>query len=233
MKAWMACRLLVEHIQGSEEGSCSTISSCNATHMEVVERCPRSRQEWEEEAKLKNCDGIASPCRASNNLQYHCLINTWLNNTVSVCATPQFIIGYQCAEFNIRGSSIQPHWETDCSSFTPPCPFRYKSNKAFQYQECYELIKRDNTTLTSILSFVDITTGVQVSTDVDESRSITNVLWPVFVLAVGLVIASVAYFMYSKCCKVLRVRKGETLNSDQDDFEITEVLSHNLETPSE
>lgn len=36
-------------------------------------------------------------------------------------------LGHKCAEFNLGGNSIQPLYETNCSQYISPCPFRYSS----------------------------------------------------------------------------------------------------------
>lgn len=74
--------------------------------------------------------------RKSSCVEEERMVVLW--NNVNVLIYIDFVndlgcyLGYRCAEFNIRGNSIQPHYETDCRSFTPPCPFLYKSNMAFQ-----------------------------------------------------------------------------------------------------
>lgn len=50
---------------------------------------------------------------------------------------------------------------------------------SFIDQGCYELVKRDNTTLTSILSFVNVTTTIP--NDVDKSG---NDRWVIYILII-------------------------------------------------
>lgn len=71
----------------------SFTSNCNAAKIEPEATCPSSRSEWNRRAKQKQCTEVVLPCKKKNALKYHCLINTWKNLTLSVCAVPTYIIG--------------------------------------------------------------------------------------------------------------------------------------------
>ncbi|XP_062598018.1 uncharacterized protein LOC134259451 [Saccostrea cucullata] len=58
----------------------------------------------------------------------------------SVCAAPDNILDYHCAEFNMKGNRVQPNYDTDCRNFSKPCPFKYPSTLAYKYQGCYKLV---------------------------------------------------------------------------------------------
>ncbi|XP_062599452.1 uncharacterized protein LOC134260954 [Saccostrea cucullata] len=66
--------------------------SCLAASIEQVDWCPRTKYDWELQARRKNCSNIVLPC-FKYNLLYHCLINTWQNRMYSVCAAPDNILG--------------------------------------------------------------------------------------------------------------------------------------------
>lgn len=93
-----------------------------------------------------NCDSIQQECSKSLGLdpqrfifQYHCLINSWMNATVEVCALNRSILGY-CSEFNTNGALIQENYGADCRKYDPPCPQIYNSAEAYKYQPCYDLV---------------------------------------------------------------------------------------------
>lgn len=54
--------------------------------MEIVDDCPVSEEEWREAAARKNCAAYASQCDEPERLVYHCVINTFVNETLEVCA---------------------------------------------------------------------------------------------------------------------------------------------------
>lgn len=180
----------------------SFTSNCNAAKIEPEATCPSSRSEWNRRAKQKQCTEVVLPCKKKNALKYHCLINTWKNLTLSVCAVPTYIIGiivyvyktfiqkvaqnsnslakfyqygvffkkktretirrfmfyiagYYCPEFNIKGSSIQPHYDTNCSINIPACPFRYNSQDVYKCMfYLYTFCIRINCYLEDLLSVI-------------------------------------------------------------------------------
>ncbi|XP_062607134.1 uncharacterized protein LOC134268913 [Saccostrea cucullata] len=115
-----------------------------------VRRCPRTSFEWKNASIYKNCTSEIRSCVRQTDFVYHCVINTYLNATVEVCASSTNILGNTCAEFNMEGARIQGHVDTVCTS----CPFRYPSTDAYKFQSCYNLIKRVQlpTTAEKILS---------------------------------------------------------------------------------
>ena len=69
----------------------------------VVERCPSSKDEWDRAAQKKNCESLAlrQTCTTPDNFKYHCVINSYRNETVEVCAPARIILGY-CLLHHIR-----------------------------------------------------------------------------------------------------------------------------------
>lgn len=53
-----------------------------------------------------------------------------------------YVVGFRCPELNIKGSNIQPHYDTNCSIDIPACPFRYNSQDVykcmFYLNACYK-----------------------------------------------------------------------------------------------
>lgn len=159
-------------------------SSCYAAKIQIEDSCPSTRSGWIHQAKLKQCSNTVLPCQKQLILEYHCLPNTWQNRTISVCTLPKFINGHKCAEFNLRGNSIQPLYETNCGQYIPPCPFRYCSLVAYKFQMCY-LLKNSKMTEGSI-EFDRKDDGTKEESSVDSVWSNFKFPWPFVVLVVFL-----------------------------------------------
>lgn len=67
---------------------------CNVTRStkKVVPDCPDSVDKWKEASERKNCTQYASQCSEPEKLEYHCVINPFINETLEVCAYGQYII---------------------------------------------------------------------------------------------------------------------------------------------
>lgn len=62
----------------------------------IVQSCPTSKEEWNRAAYDKNCTELAqrNNCTpVSERLEYHCVINTFKNETLEVCAPARVIFG--------------------------------------------------------------------------------------------------------------------------------------------
>lgn len=68
--------------------------SCPISRMtvKVVEECPDSLEKWNRAARKKNCEAFATQCGGPKKLQYHCVINPFVNETIEVCAYAQTIV---------------------------------------------------------------------------------------------------------------------------------------------
>lgn len=113
---------------------------------EYVNQCPRDADSWKLAAKQKECESIKQECTKSVGLdnqryvfQYHCLMNSWGNATIEVCALNRTIFGY-CAEYDADGALVQDNYDIDCKQRDPPCPALYNSAEAYQFQYCYDLV---------------------------------------------------------------------------------------------
>lgn len=65
--------------------------SISGSTVKVVKNCPDSEEKWIEASARKNCLAYASQCDEPVKLVYHCVINTYVNQTVEVCAYAQNI----------------------------------------------------------------------------------------------------------------------------------------------
>ncbi|XP_062583332.1 uncharacterized protein LOC134245085 isoform X2 [Saccostrea cucullata] len=119
------------------------LMTCPASRgtVKYVEKCPKDEFEWLDAAMKKSCSSIPQNCSSNDTFLYHCLINSWENATLEVCARRVNIIG-KCAEYNYDGAVVQEHMSSDCKDFKNPCPDVYLSDTAYLYQECYNIVKR-------------------------------------------------------------------------------------------
>lgn len=109
--------------------------------------CPDSVDKWKEASERKNCTQYASQCSEPEKLEYHCVINPFINETLEVCAYGQNIVLGHCAEYSSSGNLIQPNLNTNCMDFSSkPCPIAYKSTEAYKYPGCYDLTKKTTVT---------------------------------------------------------------------------------------
>nr|XP_022295718.1 uncharacterized protein LOC111105635 [Crassostrea virginica]XP_022295719.1 uncharacterized protein LOC111105635 [Crassostrea virginica]XP_022295720.1 uncharacterized protein LOC111105635 [Crassostrea virginica]XP_022295721.1 uncharacterized protein LOC111105635 [Crassostrea virginica]XP_022295722.1 uncharacterized protein LOC111105635 [Crassostrea virginica] len=110
-----------------------------------VDACPTTKKEWDNAAELKNCRRLATRQNCSpiiDRFKYHCVINSFRNRTLEVCAPEKTILGH-CTEFNVHGGVIQLHETAPCNnSGFPQCDKYYSSSEAYKYQDCYRLVNR-------------------------------------------------------------------------------------------
>lgn len=68
--------------------------SCHISRntVEVVDDCPDSKEKWGEAAARKNCTAYASQCDKPQQLVYHCVINSYTNETLELCAYGKYIL---------------------------------------------------------------------------------------------------------------------------------------------
>nr|XP_034334251.1 uncharacterized protein LOC117691724 isoform X3 [Crassostrea gigas] len=141
LRILMMCIILHGKVKTLVAGS----NSCEVTRstVQVVNGCPDSEESWREAAVRKNCDVHAKQCSEPEKLVYHCVINLYINQMLEVCAYAQNILGGKCTSYSSSGNVIQENWITDCSKFKEnACPPYYRSDVAYKYQGCYQLIKK-------------------------------------------------------------------------------------------
>lgn len=68
--------------------------SCHISRatVQIVTDCPNSEVKWKQAAARKNCEAYASQCSEPERLEYHCVINPFINETLEVCAYAQNIV---------------------------------------------------------------------------------------------------------------------------------------------
>lgn len=147
----------------SHASEVSSVYSCPISPLTVqeVENCPDSKEKWQEAAARKNCAAYASQCDEPERLVYHCVINSFINATLEVCAYAQFIVFGHCTDYSISGNLIKQNWGTNCEVFeTKPCPNVYRSTEAYKYPGCYELTKNSKRSTTKFEFEISSTRGI-------------------------------------------------------------------------
>ncbi|XP_061169423.1 uncharacterized protein LOC133178729 [Saccostrea echinata] len=112
--------------------SCSVSSAT----VQFVTSCPSTVQEYKKRSEAKGCQYIGQDCISSNKFNYHCVLNSYGNASLEVCAPVLFITGF-CTEYNTEGKVIQDHYSKDCTKYAEPCPSRYLSTEGYKYQQCF------------------------------------------------------------------------------------------------
>lgn len=134
----MMCCFLFRTLQSSSD-SCHISRST----VQIVENCPKSEEQWKQAAMRKNCAAYASQCSKPERLEYHCVINPFMNQTLEVCAYAQNIVLGFCTEYSLSGNMIQQSADTSCLHFIEnPCPYFYRSTEAHKFLGCYNLTKK-------------------------------------------------------------------------------------------
>lgn len=160
-------------LHGIEKTVEALSNSCEVTRstMQIVDNCPVSEKEWKEAAAIKNCAAYASQCAEPERLVYHCVINPYVNQTLEVCAYAQNIVSGHCTSYSFSGNLILQNLRTNCSAFKmKPCPNFYRSDKAYNYPECYELTMKSTTVTHNSKSMSKLDTTV-VSTNLSSNGS--------------------------------------------------------------
>ena len=70
-------------------GNCDGCIESGQT-VKKVQGCPQTQKALEEAAVRMNCAGIPNSC---SSFVYHCVMNTWTNETLEVCAPRRLIVG--------------------------------------------------------------------------------------------------------------------------------------------
>lgn len=180
--------------------------------IQTVSGCPSTEAEWNVRAALKNCAAMCS------DFSYHCLITKEMNAMIEVCAEPKYIQGY-CTYFDTADDRIKGLYAADCSKYQNPCPTRYHSTKAFQYQDCYDLVRAYVTVHPSSTSSTPVNTNTLTnstgnsSNNTSEEKSITTIVIALVLvlIVITVVIFGVVIFIRRGKCSFLR-RDAESGN---------------------
>nr|XP_022293622.1 uncharacterized protein LOC111104129 isoform X2 [Crassostrea virginica]XP_022293623.1 uncharacterized protein LOC111104129 isoform X2 [Crassostrea virginica]XP_022293624.1 uncharacterized protein LOC111104129 isoform X2 [Crassostrea virginica]XP_022293625.1 uncharacterized protein LOC111104129 isoform X2 [Crassostrea virginica] len=172
----------------------------------AVERCPYSKDEWDRAAQKKNCENLASrqTCTPPDNFKYHCVINSYRNETVEVCAPAKIILGH-CTEFNDKGGIIQMQRRSPCNnSGFPKCEIFYKSSDAYKFQDCYMLVQKTHRNTSTSVKTETSTTDVDNKADVSaipeetESGDLSTVTIVIISIPLLALIVGVFLLIYKK-----------------------------------
>lgn len=60
--------------------------------VQILKKCPNTEEKWNEAAARRNCAEHARQCSEPEKLEYHCVINPFINQTLEVCAYAQNIV---------------------------------------------------------------------------------------------------------------------------------------------
>lgn len=82
--------ILTLKIHRNETANCSEVLSPKAVWM-----CPTSSDEYDRAANKKQCLQLATKhnCSAPDEFKYHCVINSFKNETLEACAHEKIIFG--------------------------------------------------------------------------------------------------------------------------------------------
>ncbi|XP_052691826.1 uncharacterized protein LOC128169800 isoform X1 [Crassostrea angulata] len=193
----------------------STEAGCPLSdQIETVNSCPQTAAEWKEAATRKNCKTTSHNCYS---LDYHCVINAWMNETIEVCAPKVVIVGMVCAEFNFGGNRIQRNDNATCQK----CPTAYNSSVAFKYPECYEYVERSkglDTSQSNTESSYSSTYAYNKSSEQDDeqlpmggqfnhTKNESSVAGPEAMIVIGLSLTVVIVLIISSVLLLIRRRR--------------------------
>ncbi|XP_062601579.1 uncharacterized protein LOC134263267 [Saccostrea cucullata] len=133
--------LLVIFLETAEIKLVKTTCPASVPTIRYVSSCPSNEEAWKIAESKKNCKSLADiqKCVADpSKFKYHCLVNSYLNATLEVCAPIRFASGY-CADFNTLQIKVTENYNIDCTKLNPACPQRYVSTDIYKYPSCYKL----------------------------------------------------------------------------------------------
>lgn len=195
--------------------------------LKVVPSCPTSKEEWDRAANKKNCTELANRrncTNTKNQLQYHCVINAYMNETLEICAEPRYIFGH-CTEFNVIGEVIQSNYATKCNNDFPKCGGIYISENAYKYQDCYQLVYQRRATKTTVLPQESNISNQTEHNEKNREKTITVVIFPVVaVTSIGCL-----FYFFFLILDVKRWGKKDTIIDENKDYGEVETV-HDAET---
>ncbi|XP_062585443.1 uncharacterized protein LOC134247118 [Saccostrea cucullata] len=242
--------LLVIFLETAEIKLVKTTCPASVPTIRYVSSCPSNEEAWKIAESKKNCKSLADiqKCVADpSKFKYHCLVNSYLNATLEVCAPIRFASGY-CADFNTLQIKVTENYNIDCTQLNPACPQRYVSTDIYKYPSCYKLNENHDTTANSTQSAEYSTvTDFSTTTFVHNTKETRSFYIAVVVLGVLLFIAffigvSLAVYKFRKKFIFHRMSKNPLDDTDamvkffNDDAEeakpetyLTDILEDNIE----
>ncbi|XP_048768010.1 uncharacterized protein LOC125674775 isoform X2 [Ostrea edulis] len=208
--------------------------------MEYVGSCPSNKLEMEESSKIKNCsqyihEDAKRNCSDYMKIKYHCVINEDGNRTIEVCAPERVINGF-CAEFNKEGGRVIGNHYLECTGYSSPCPYSYKSSKTYLYQDCYNLTNNvkliqdtkqgiqkpvREPTVTSSRTPQNPAIKPTITSMISRSTSTKSSIpdWVVTVISCSVIFVSILVLFVVLCvCKLPKKnRSGRNVNEDGED----------------
>nr|XP_022289651.1 uncharacterized protein LOC111101452 isoform X3 [Crassostrea virginica] len=178
--------------------SFASAGECNGSSAAAkrVDVCPQTEKEWKVAAENKNCKSYCS------SYHYHCVMNTWRNETIEVCAKIRQIVDREC--YNHHESLPQTTLTQDDTTQSAP------------------LVKStQNTTMNSFVSTSDKNESFLHQSQHDNQRSINdkNVIIVIcfFVVAVVvLILALSAIRKHWKSEMLTKMKRFCRLNKSQE-----------------
>lgn len=180
----MYCFLL-QTLQASSD-SCHISKST----VQIVVDCPNSEKKWKQAAVKKNCEALASQCSEPERLEYHCVINPSINQTIEVCAYAQNIVLGYCTEYSTVENMIQQSAKTHCRTFQKnPCPIFYRSTEAYKYQDCYNLTKKEAVATKDPESTIKLSTVIYPASSLSKKLDLLGNEGRIFIILLVLLVA--------------------------------------------
>lgn len=185
--------------------------SCHVSRstVQIVDDCPNTEETWKRAAMKKNCEAYASQCSEPEKLEYHCVINPFINETLEVCAYAQNIVLGYCTEYSIVENMVQQSANTFCRKFLKkPCPMFYRSTEAYKYQDCYDLTKRTALVTVDRESTIKVPTVIYQASNLSTKRDISSFEGRVTIILLVVSIALTLTLVWCHICGIYyRVRQ--------------------------
>lgn len=149
--------------------------------MQTVTSCPSTNAELSIAKERKQCKRLAyiQTCSKPEKFKYHCVLNTWENETIEVCAPERFSQGF-CLKFDESAASLQEIYDKDCTNYSKKCDTRFSSSDVLHYIQCNDIVRKQEAS--------KISNGTKANENKNTANGINTVL-------LGLVIALVVVIL--------------------------------------
>lgn len=180
--------------------------------VQTVTSCPTNEAELSRAKQRKQCQHLAfiQKCATPAKFKYHCVLNTWNNDTVEVCA-PEIISQGFCLKFDEGGARLQEVYERECTNYSKPCTTRFSSSDLLHYFQCNDIVRK--TKKSDILN-----TAKDMFTNTENTEiEIYKILFGV-VLATNII--TIAGTIVYNICHFIRKGKEYTNEDEAQDLQI-------------
>lgn len=174
--------------------------------VQTVTSCPTNEAELSSAKQRKQCKHLAyiQKCVTPEKFKYHCVLNTWKNDTVEVCA-PEIISQGFCLKFDEGGARLQEVYERECTNFSKPCTTRFISSDLLHYFQCNDIARK-----TKKSDLLNTAKEMLSNTEID-----------IYKILLGLVIAFniigfTGKIVYDKCHCIKKGKEDKNEDEDQD-----------------